>query len=78
MYTLTLIDRTKIVNCGIIIVCGGAMFMAFMSNSCPRIYIPTNVPVYASIFLIFIYEIELVTNEITSSQTKKILATLEH
>lgn len=51
MYTLTLIDRTKIVNCGIII-CGGAMFMAFMGNPSQRFYIPINL--YTSNCLKFI------------------------
>lgn len=30
---------------------GGSMFVAILGNSCPRIYIPTNV--YTSIYLIF-------------------------
>lgn len=51
------------------------MFVAFLGNNCPQIYIPTNV--YASICIIFtgIYEIELATKEITSPRTMEILAT---
>lgn len=48
----------------IVIVCGGPMFVA-----CKRINIPPNV---------FIYEIELATNKITSLRTGNILATHEH
>lgn len=52
------------------------MFVAFMVNPCPRIYIPTNI--YASIWFILICKITLATNEINSLQTKKILMTHEH
>lgn len=48
----------------IVIVCGGPMFVA-----CKRINIPPKV---------FIYEIELATNKITSPRTGNILATHEH
>lgn len=62
--------------CGIIIVRGVPMFVTFLGNHCPQIYILTIV--YARICLIFIYKVEPATNEIMSPQTKRILATNEH
>lgn len=52
-------------NCGIVIVGRWQMFVAFVGNLCPQIYIPTNVYIYiyASICLIFFYKIKLATNE---------------
>lgn len=66
-------------NCGII-VGRWQMFVAFVGNLYPRIYILTNVYIYifASICLIFFYKIKLATNEITSPRTKKNLATHEY
>lgn len=52
------------------------MFLAFVGNPCPQIYILTNV--YASTCWKFLYEIELSTNEITFSWTAKNLETHEH
>lgn len=48
----------------------------FVGNPCTEIYIPTNV--YICICLIFIYKIELATDEITSPRTSKFLATHKH
>lgn len=62
--------------CGIIIVCGRPMFVAFKGYPCPRIFIPTNE--YTSICLIFIYKISLATHKITSPRTRKVLATHKH
>lgn len=60
-----------------IIVRGGPMFVAFVGNPCTQIYISLNV-IYTSLCLVFIYKIELATEEITSLQTRKMLATHEH
>lgn len=54
-------DYSVVCSCGIIIVYGGPMFAASVGNSCPQTYIPTNL--YTSICFIFIYEIELATNQ---------------
>lgn len=53
---------------------GGPIFVAFVSNLCPQIYIPKNVT--TSIWLIFIKIITnfVVTNKITSPWTRKMLA----
>lgn len=57
--------KTKI-YCRIIIVRGRPMFVDFVGNPCPRIYILTNI--YAIICLIFIYEIELATDKFTNQE----------
>lgn len=46
------LDKILEIYCGIIVVRGGPIFVAFMGNPLWRIYIPTNI--YRSISLIFI------------------------
>lgn len=46
------LDKILEIYCGIFVVRGGPIFVAFMGNPLPRIYIPMNI--YRSISLIFI------------------------
>lgn len=64
------------VYCGIIIVLGGQMFVAFVGNHCPWTYIPTYL--YTIIYLIFIKIIPMVhyqRNYVPTNQ-ENFLATL--
>lgn len=54
------LDKILEIYCGIIVVRGGPIFVAFMGNPLPRIYIPTNI--YTSIYLILIRIIPNFTN----------------
>lgn len=56
--------------CGIIIICGGPMFVAFVGTPWTEINFPTNL--CTCICLIFIFEIELGTSEITSPEPENI------
>lgn len=66
----------------IMIVCGGAMFVASLGNPCPWIYNPLNVNYTCryNICIIFIKNYPKLpsTNKITPPQTRKILDTHEH
>lgn len=55
--------------CGMIIYCGGPLFVTFMGNPCTWIYIPTNL--CSSICLVFNYKIKLATDKIRSPKNQE-------
>lgn len=63
---------TKYMYCEIIIVGVGRMFVASEGNPCTRNYIPTNVDTSICLVFIYLYKIEIATDEITSPRTMKI------
>lgn len=64
--------------CEIIIDGVGRMFVASEGNPCTRNYIPTNVDTSICLVFIYLYKIEIATDEITSPRTRNILVTHEH
>lgn len=72
----SIFHSTYIVYCGINIVRGGQMFVAFVGNHCPWTYIPTYL--YTIIYLILLKLSQwYTTNEITSLQTRKIFGYID-
>jgi hypothetical protein len=82
-YEISLCESHAVKNayCGIIFVRGGPMFMDFVGNPYPRIYIPMNMFLFLliqSLLILSRLDYSLVIHVITSTRTSKILVSTKH